>query len=1141
VPITLPVEARGDNRSFDRVADSAERRFSRAGQDSGKAWAKGLEDSLAKADPKSVDKWVRAYDKVADAAGKVAVEESKLADMRARGASDSRLIAQSEALERARRSESRATRDAGKAYADLTAEGRNLFSTLGNLTSGTRLGGLVSDTEMLAARFGGVGIAVGGAITAVAGLALGIGAAATKLYEMGSRWDETADRITARTGKVGAELDAMMDSVANVALNSSSSIGQIGDVLGRVSSSIGATGPDLENLTAYISDLNDMTGEQTNIKQLGMLFRVFKIDAEQQIPVLNQLYTSFTETQTPINDLIDTLVKAGPRFQQYGLDLGQTVSVLTAFNDAGVDPAATLAGLTKGLKAAADAGKDPKQALSDVIVKIKELHDAQRDTEAIRIANDFFGTKNAPAFLEAIESGKLGVDQLNGAIQQQAIDIRDTREQTDDLAEQWQRFKNFLEVDLQPIATGVFESFNNQLEWFTESMRGTIDGLKSAWGWVEDNIINSPVMGGNMSTGPGMAPGNPLDVIAPGDSGSGVMGPRSPLDVLAPGLGGAAVRGTPGRGFPMPWTLPPLTGGGAVPAGRYVTASEMATGNPAVSDLTRGLGDCSSAVEDLVNLMDGMPTAGREMATGNAAEWLTSRGFVPGYQPGAFNVGFNGHHMQATLPDGTPFNWGSDSSAGMRGMDGSAGALDPSFTQHYYRPVRTTATLSSGPANSDFGPGYMPAPASAGATPGYDDRGNPGYYVPDPRQIRSATERAADVQEAIANADQRIADLKGSLITANDQILKAQQDQLGAIQKAAAVDADLTASEAEKAAAANRIESAIAAVRRANEERDRIVNREIPDAQKQRDRLANRDLRDANEALDDATKGRFRSAERAPQTSASRPSLAGVRSGQPLGAPIAGDFGLSGGLPGLAENATNLLGNLAFAPVLGALSGVSAAADPYGMTQGASGLIGLAATSGMGVGAPGMGAAMPPGLGNLFGGPTGAAPGPAATSVGGVAPSASGGAGFGGLGGLPMQALQGAAASLDMLAPGASVAANIGIQLSNRAIAQAGKAGGLLVGGLLETFLPANSQLADPSKSWFGRIAAGVAGAKPALPNMAGQPVNPTTAPPGGAGAAPAPSGGGVTVNYTNNQATEDRAGADLTNHLTAMNAAPGM
>jgi hypothetical protein len=429
----------------------------------------------------------------------------------------------------------------------------------------------------------------------------------------------------------------------------------------------------------------------------------------------------------------------------------------------------------------------------------------------------------------------------------------------------------------------------------------------------------------------------------------------------------------------------------------------------------------------------------------------------------------------------------------------------------------------------------------AGATPGYDDRGNPGYYVPDPRQIRSATERAADVQEAIANADQRIADLKGSLITANDQILKAQQDPLGAIQKAAAVDADLTASEAEKAAAANRIESAIAAVRRANEERDRIVNREIPDAQKQRDRLANRDLRDANEALDDATKGRFRSAERAPQTSASRPSLAGVRSGQPLGAPIAGDFGLSGGLPGLAENATNLLGNLAFAPVLGALSGVSAAADPYGMTQGASGLIGLAATSGMGVGAPGMGAAMPPGLGNLFGGPTGAAPGPAATSVGGVAPSASGGAGFGGLGGLPMQALQGAAASLDMLAPGASVAANIGIQLSNRAIAQAGKAGGLLVGGLLETFLPANSQLADPSKSWFGRIAAGVAGAKPALPNMAGQPVNPTTAPPGGAGAAPAPSGGGVTVNYTNNQATEDRAGADLTNHLTAMNAAPGM
>ena len=81
-----------------------------------------------------------------------------------------------------------------------------------------------------------------------------------------------------------------------------------------------------------------------------------------------------------------------------------------------------------------------------------------------------------------------------------------------------------------------------------------------------------------------------------------------------------------------------------VPSGRY-TQEER-------GDLTQGLADCSSAVEDLVNLLDGMPTSGASMSTGNAAEWLAARGFMPGSMPGAFNVGFNGGHMQATLPVG---------------------------------------------------------------------------------------------------------------------------------------------------------------------------------------------------------------------------------------------------------------------------------------------------------------------------------------------------------------------------------------------------------------------------------------------------------------------------------------------------------
>lgn len=149
-----------------------------------------------------------------------------------------------------------------------------------------------------------------------------------------------------------------------------------------------------------------------------------------------------------------------------------------------------------------------------------------------------------------------------------------------------------------------------------------------------------------------------------------------------------------------------------VPAGRY-----SQTGN---ADLTQGLADCSSSVEDLVNLMDGRPTGGRSMSTGNASEWLTSRGFMPGAGgPGDFRVGYNSGHMQATLPGGTPFNWGSDAAAA-RGGVGGTGAYDPAFTSNYYRPAGGgPAALTNadiyGPANTN--PALTPAAPSLAGVP----------------------------------------------------------------------------------------------------------------------------------------------------------------------------------------------------------------------------------------------------------------------------------------------------------------------------------------------------------------------------------------------------------------------------------------
>jgi hypothetical protein len=55
--------------------------------------------------------------------------------------------------------------------------------------------------------------------------------------------------------------------------------------------------------------------------------------------------------------------------------------------------------------------------------------------------------------------------------------------------------------------------------------------------------------------------------------------------------------------------------------------------------------------------------------------------------------------------------------------------------------------------------------------------------------------------------------------------------------------------------------------------------------------------------------------------------------------------------------------------------------------------------------------------------------------------------------------------------------------------------------GLLETFLPNDTALGDPSKSPLGRIALGFAGAHPTAPNNAGQTAPPLAPPDQGQGA----------------------------------------
>lgn len=184
--------------------------------------------------------------------------------------------------------------------------------------------------------------------------------------------------------------------------------------------------------------------------------------------------------------------------------------------------------------------------------------------------------------------------------------------------------------------------------------------------------------------------------------------------------------------------------------------------------------------------------------------------------------------------------------------------------------------------------------------------------------------------------------------------------------------------------------------------------------------------------------------------------------------------------------------------------------------------------------------------------PTGtpSGPGQGPTKLGGVAPAANPGGGNAGItpGGSVDTAIGMAASALDVIAPGAGQAAQVGIKLANRAIQYGAQVAGIGASGLMETFLPTGgSELA--SHSWLTKIAGGIAGARPALPNLAGGTAGGAAdknakqpGPDKPAGGAPGPGGdNGQTNNITINQASAQPAN-DITHALGVQYAnAPAM
>lgn len=1113
MPITIDVITKVVDSSLRGSSDTIDRHFTKSGKDAGEKFAKALTEGVSKS-----PELQRAFDRAADATGRLRIEQEKLNAVNEKAAStDAQKIAAAEKVEKAKRDEARAVKAASEAYEQANTSAGRLVSTISNLASGTRFGGVLAQTESLATSFGGIGLATGGAIAGVTALGVAAVAVGKNMYDLGRQWDDVSDSIVARTGKVGAELESIVDQIGAVSVRTAATTGELGNIAGQILQSIRPAGNEIAGLTQTIAELNNLTGDQTNVRALGMVFRMFDVDASEYNRTLNNLYGTFQQTGIPVNELIATLVKAGPILSEFGMSFEQAAGFVKVFEEAGISADASIKGLRAALKNLTEAGRDPREGLQGIITEIQNLIAANDMIGARNLAESAFG-KGFAEILTAIKDNRLALESLPEAIDPFEDRIRKNTEATEDLAQEWTKFKNFFGEALRPAATSFFSFMNDQMSNMTNYMVEKVGEISVAFSelfskkdWFGPDSGFGRIMaflglgqfGGGGSFGGGnfgnTTPNSRLD----DSQGYGiksqpsvVAGANAVLEVFGDQIRGnihgtrdpnkTGVKTAPGThqvGLAMDIPIGPdqLALGDQINAYLQANARELNIKYTIWRDTLKNIADGSTAnVPGHFDHIDVQFNDGTTMSASTGGGLGRSAG-VPlnlgGTKPTPVGPG------TATPQSPTQGSLGPSAGTFTPGTFPAAGDIAPAS------PNQTPVQMIPSP----FGAGYQPVPA--GSTPGFNQYGKPGYYLPDPAQIERATKQYESSVESANEAAQAIEEAK--------------QRQAEAAQKAAELEQSWLSSSDERAAAQERLNAANKAVTRAVKAAENAAE--------------NADQ--AEQQLAEAKRGTFREAQKAAEARESAKAEARKRNGfDEFGFPLADDFGLSEGLPGIAKWLTTFAANVGMAPMQGALANVAGG----GSAQTGFGALGMMGANNLASGGSPLGLSMIPsltgsvpslpgprftqgsspvpaamgpaplggGLGSLL--PLGATPslgpGTAQTSM---APSAGpGGGGFAGLGGLPMAAISSAISSGamagDMMGGGgggqvAAAAAQMAIQLANRTAGYIGQSAAIGVGGLMETFLPHNSAVADPGKSWIGRIAAGFAGARPALPNAAGE------------------------------------------------------
>ena len=296
--------------------------------------------------------------------------------------------------------------------------------------------------------------------------------------------DNGYDIVITKTGATGEALESLQGSMENIFTSLPIGAETAGTAIGEVNTRFQLTGEELEKLSQQFIEFSEINGTDlnTSIDNVDTILNKFNVDASQAGNVLGLLTKTGQDTGLSMDTLENSLMQNGSTLKEMGLGITESVNLLAAFENNGVDATTAMAGLKKSVKNYTAEGLSTDEALQKTIDRIKN---ASTETEALSIAQETFGSKGFAEMAQAIREGKLSLDDLGTSLDDYGNVVQDTYESTQDPWDEAKTTLNNLKLagsDLAGTALSALkpaiEKVTSAVKSFTDWFRNLSDGQK---------------------------------------------------------------------------------------------------------------------------------------------------------------------------------------------------------------------------------------------------------------------------------------------------------------------------------------------------------------------------------------------------------------------------------------------------------------------------------------------------------------------------------------------------------------------------------------------------------------------------------------------------------------------------------------